>query len=94
MHMKKLIMLVAGRGDRVGLLRQSPEGRKRTTGGHFVSQGLPDGKYIYNPSLPTLSQLPDPTWVGSESVPNAYGHIFRPLGFVLHPIGGPSTGSS
>jgi hypothetical protein len=52
-----------------------------------VSQTLPDGKYIYNPSLQTLSNLPDPTWVGSASTPSAYGHPFRPLGFFFHPIG-------
>jgi hypothetical protein len=52
-----------------------------------VSQTLPDGEYLYNPSLPTLSRLPDPTWVGYAAVPNAYGHPFRPFGFVLHPIG-------
>ena len=52
-----------------------------------VSQALPDGKYIHNPSLPSMSKLPDPTWVGSSSVPSAYGHPFRPLGLVFHPIG-------
>ena len=52
-----------------------------------VSQTLPDGKYIYNPSLPTLSALPDPTWVGANPTPNAYGHPFRPLGLFMHPIG-------
>jgi hypothetical protein len=52
-----------------------------------VSQTLPDGEYIYNPSLPVMSKLQDPTWVGYSSNPNAYGHPFRPVGFVLYPVG-------
>ena len=41
----------------------------------------------HNPSLPTLSTLPDPTWVGHDPVPNAYGHPFRPVAMVLYPFG-------
>ncbi|HWC03950.1 MAG TPA: hypothetical protein VHF87_14430 [Methylomirabilota bacterium] len=52
-----------------------------------VPQALPDGEYIYNPSLPTLSTLPDPTWAGYSSAPNAYGHPFRLPGFALYPLG-------
>lgn len=55
--------------------------------GCAVSRGMPDGEYISNPSLPTLSTLPDPTWVGSTPNPSAYGHPFRPLALVLNPIG-------
>ena len=29
----------------------------------------------------------DPTWVGATTSPSAYGHPFRPVGFVFHPIG-------
>ena len=52
-----------------------------------VSQTLPDGEYIYNPSLPSLSTLPDPTWTGYSSNPSAYGYPLRPVGLVLYPIG-------
>jgi hypothetical protein len=52
-----------------------------------VPQSLPDGEYISNPSLPLLSSLPDPHWVGYSSNPSAYGHPFRPLGFAFYPIG-------
>jgi hypothetical protein len=52
-----------------------------------VSPALSDGRHISNPSLPTLSKLPDPQWVGVSPVPNNYGHPFRPLAFVLQPIG-------
>ena len=55
--------------------------------GCAVSKGMPDGEYITNPSLPSLSTLPDPSWVGSTPTPSAYGHPFRPVGLVLHPIG-------
>ena len=34
-----------------------------------------------------MSTLPDPTWAGSDSVPNAYGHPFRPLAMFLYPLG-------
>jgi hypothetical protein len=60
---------------------------RKDDGWSRVSQALPDGEYIDNPSLPLLSRLPDPRWVGHAPVPNAYGHPFRPVGFVLHPIG-------
>ena len=86
MHTKKLIMLALA-GAIVSGCAASDLKASKDDGWHFVSQGLPDGKYIHNPSLPTLSQLPDPSWVGAESVPNAYGHIFRPFAFVLHPFG-------
>ena len=57
----------------------------------FVSQGLPDGEYINNPSLPTLSKLPDPTWVGyarparaPTGIPSARsGFVFYPIGVAL-----------
>jgi hypothetical protein len=55
--------------------------------GCAVSKGMPDGEYINNPSLPTLSTLPDPNWTGYSSVPNAYGHPLRPVGLLLSPIG-------
>ena len=55
--------------------------------GCAVSKGMPDGEYINNPSLPTLSKLPDPTWVGSNPTPNAYGHPFRPVALLLAPVG-------
>jgi hypothetical protein len=52
-----------------------------------MPQTLPEGRFIVNPSLPTLSTLPDPYWGGADSVPNAYGHPFRPLGMIFYPIG-------
>ena len=30
-----------------------------------MPEALPEGPWIYNPALPTMSKLPDPTWVGS-----------------------------
>lgn len=55
--------------------------------GCAVSKGMPDGEWIHNPALPTLSTLPDPTWVGYTPVPNAYAHPLRPVGLLLNPIG-------
>jgi hypothetical protein len=55
--------------------------------GCAVDKGTSDGRYINNPSLPTLSSLPDPTWVESSPTPNAYGHPFRPVALLLHPVG-------
>jgi len=55
--------------------------------GCAMSQGMPDGFYINNPSLPSLSNLPDPNWVGAEPTPNAYGHPFRPVALLLNPVG-------
>jgi hypothetical protein len=52
-----------------------------------VAQALPDGRHIHNPALPTLSQLPDPQWVGFDPVPSAYGHVLRPFAFFLYPVG-------
>jgi hypothetical protein len=52
-----------------------------------VSQALPDGKWIDNPALPTLSKLPDPRWTGQTPVSNGYGHILRPVALLLSPIG-------
>jgi hypothetical protein len=52
-----------------------------------VPQALPDGLRPENPSVPRMSKLPDPYWANYEPVPNGYGHPFRPLGFVFHPIG-------
>ena len=52
-----------------------------------LPQTLPDGRSIYNPAVPTLSTLPDPQWAGSDSVPNAYGHPFRPVAMLFYPFG-------
>ena len=86
MRTRQLIILVVAAARSAGCSASSLKSQKDDAWG-CVSQSLPDGQYIYNPSLPTLSKLPDPTWVGSDSVPSAYGHPFRPLGFVLHPFG-------
>ena len=86
MRSRHLIVLVVAAGGGHGLLGQQLEDRTRTTRGRRVSQSLPDGQYIYNPSLPNLSKLPDPTWVGYSSVPSAYGHPFRPLGLPPLPV--------
>ena len=86
MGTKQLIILVVAAAIGVGCSASGLKARK-DNGWARVSPSLPDGEYIYNPSLPMLSKLPDPTWVGFESVPNAYGAPFRPLAFVLYPIG-------
>jgi hypothetical protein len=52
-----------------------------------MPQTLPDGRYIVNPALPTLSTLPDPYWAGTDSVPSPYAHPFRPLGILFYPFG-------
>ena len=59
----------------------------RATSYPMVFGTLPDGRYIANPALPTLSTLPDPHWVGSDSVPSAYGHPLRPVGMFFYPFG-------
>src|SRR5262245_23037914 len=55
--------------------------------GCAMSKVQPDGKYISNPSLPTLSSLPDPQWVGGETNPGGYGHPLRPFAIALYPVG-------
>jgi hypothetical protein len=86
MHTRKLIMLALAGAVMAGCAANDLKARKDDSWSR-VSQTLPDGKYIYNPSLPTLSQLPDPQFVGFDPVPSAYGHPFRPLAFFLHPLG-------
>ena len=86
MRTRHLIILGVAAAIGMGCSANSLKARK-DDGWARVSQSLPDGEYIYNPSLPTLSKLPDPTWVGFSSSPSAYGHPFRPLGFVFYPIG-------
>ena len=85
MRTRHLIILVVAAAVGMGCSANSLRTQKDDGFAH-VSQSLPDGEWIYNPSLPTLSKLPDPTWVGFSSNPSAYGHPFRPLGFVLYPI--------
>jgi hypothetical protein len=72
MHMKKLVILALA-----GVVLT----------GCAMSKTLPDGKHISNPSLPTMSQLPDPQWAGGDTVPSAYGHPLRPFAIILHPVG-------
>jgi hypothetical protein len=86
MGTRRLILLTVIAALGLGCAANELRARKDDGWSH-VSQALPDGEYIYNPSLPTLSTLPDPRWVGYASVPSGYGHPFRPLGFVLYPIG-------
>jgi hypothetical protein len=85
MRSRHLMILVVAAGVAMGCSANSLKSHKDDSWGR-VSQSLPDGQYIHNPSLPSLSTLPDPTWVGSSSVPSAYGHPLRPLGFILHPF--------
>ena len=85
MRTRHLIILVVAAAVGMGCSANSLKTQK-DDGFARVSQSLPDGEWIYNPSLPTLSKLPDPTWVGFSSIPSAYGHPFRPLGFVLYPF--------
>ena len=68
MGTRKLIILVVAAALGAGCSASSLKASK-DDGFKFVSQGLPDGEYIYNPSLPSLSKLPDPTWVGSHVDP-------------------------
>jgi hypothetical protein len=86
MGTKQLIILVVAAALGVGCSASSLRASK-DDGWARVSQTLPDGEYIHNPSLPTLSTLPDPTWTGYSSNPNAYGHVFRPVGLILYPVG-------
>lgn len=85
MRTRHLIILVVAAAVGVGCSANGLKARKDDGWGR-VSQTLPDGKYIYNPALPNLSKLPDPTWVGFSSSPSAYGHPFRPLGLILYPF--------
>jgi hypothetical protein len=85
MRSRHLIVLVVAAGVAMGCSANSLKSQKDDSWGR-VSQSLPDGQYIYNPALPNLSKLPDPTWVGYSSAPSAYGHPFRPLGFILYPF--------
>ena len=85
MRSRHLVVLVVAAAIGVGCSANTLKARKDDAWGP-VSQSLPDGEYIYNPALVTLSTLPDPTWVGFSSSPSAYGHPFRPLGFVLYPF--------
>jgi hypothetical protein len=86
MRWRHLIILVVAAAVGLGCSANGLKARK-DDGWAPVSQTLPDGEYIYNPSLPTLSKLPDPTWVGFSTNPSAYGHPFRPLGLILYPFG-------
>src|SRR5262245_35141513 len=86
MGARRLIILGVAAALVLGCSASSLKQQKDDAWGH-MPQTLADGEYIYNPALPKLSTLPDPTWSGYSPVPNAYGHPFRPLGFFLHPIG-------
>ena len=86
MHTRKLIMLTLGLAVLAGCAANDLKASKDDSWSR-LPQTLYDGRSIQNPSLPTLSTLPDPHWGGSDPVPTAYGHFFRPLGMVFHPIG-------
>ena len=86
MRTRKLIILALVGAVVAGCSANNLKARKDDAWSR-VPQTLPDGRHIDNPSLPTLSRLPDPQWVGQTSVPSAYGHPFRPLALLLHPIG-------
>jgi hypothetical protein len=86
MRARQLIVLVVAAGLVVGCSASALKSQKDDAWNR-VPQALPDGEYIYNPALPKLSTLPDPTWVGYSSTPSAYGHPFRPLGLVFYPFG-------
>ena len=86
MHARELIILALAGAVVAGCSGSTLKARKDDAWSH-VSQTLPDGEWIYNPSLPTLSKLPDPQWVGADPVPNNYGHPFRPVALLLSPIG-------
>ena len=86
MRARQILILAVVAMVGLGCSASSLKSRK-DDGWDHVSQTLPDGRYIYNPSLPTLSTLPDPTWSGSDSIPSAFGHPLRPVGLLLNPIG-------
>jgi hypothetical protein len=86
MRTSKLVILALALGVLAGCAANDLKARKDDSWSR-LPQTLPDGRYIYNPSLPTLSSLPDPQWVGADPNPNAYGHPFRPLGILFYPIG-------
>src|SRR5262245_37365593 len=86
MHLRGLVALVVAGVALASCAANDMKARKDDSWSR-VSQTLPDGEGFYNPSLPKLSNLPDPTWTGFESVPNAYGHLFRPVSLLLYPVG-------
>ena len=86
MGTRQLIILVVAAALGVGCAANELKARKDDAWSR-ASQTLPNGEWIYNPSLPTLSKLPDPTWVGADPTPDNYGHPFRSIAFLLSPIG-------
>lgn len=86
MQTRKLVMLALVGAVVMGCSANDLKARKDDSWSR-LPQTLPDGRHIHNPSLPTLSTLPDPTWVGHDPVPSAYAHPFRPLGMALYPFG-------
>src|SRR5262245_20405403 len=86
MHMRKLVMVALAGAIVAGCSASDLKSMKDDSWAR-MPETLPDGRYIYNPSLPDLSKLPDPSWVGYDPVPNAYGHMFRPVAMILHPVG-------
>lgn len=86
MGVRHLIIAVVALAGVVGCSASSLRSQKDDAWGH-VPQSLPDGEYFYNPSLPVMSKLPDPTWVGFSPAAYEYGHPFRPFAVALHPIG-------
>ena len=83
---KKLIMLVLAGAVITGCAANDLKAQKDDAWSR-LPQTLPDGRYIANPALPTLSTLPDPYWAGTDSVPSAYGHPLRPVGMIFYPFG-------
>lgn len=86
MHGKKLVILAMAGAVLAGCAANDLKARKDDSWS-VLPQTLPDGRYIHNPALPTLSTLPDPQWMGADPVPSSYGHVFRPVAMFFYPIG-------
>lgn len=82
----RLVVLAVGVAVLAGCAGSELKARKDNAWSQ-VPQAVPDIMRWENPSLPSMSKLPDPFWTNYEPVPSGYGHPFRPLGFVAHPIG-------
>ena len=94
MGTRKLIILVVAAALSAGCSASSLKASK-DDGFKFVSQGLPDGRVHLQPGAPDPVEAAGPD-LGRvlTSNPSAYGHPFRPLGFVFSPDRrGASTGS-
>ena len=85
MRSRHLMILVVAAGVAMGCSANSLKSHKDDSWAR-VSQSLPDGQYIYNPSLPNLSTLPDPTVGGVLLGPERVRSPVAPARCILHPF--------